>query len=146
MEKFGCNKVEKQTFLMRPGSYDQIFQFLLYVLVLTGNVSYWTEFFLSTLYCSWFFIHGLWTRVYRKCQRYLHMISNIRKEYSFAIFYRDVCCFMLFRTDRICLLITVVGQKILWECCQCITMSTTIWYFIQTHFFELGGFSFLQLF
>lgn len=88
-----------------------------------------------------FFIHELWTRLDCKCRRYLHMISNTRKEYSFAIEY--VCCFVLFKTDRICLFITVVGQKILWECCQCITTYTTIWYFIQTHFFELGGFSFL---
>lgn len=88
-----------------------------------------------------FFIHELWTRLDCKRRRYLHMISNTRKEYSFAIEY--VCCFVLFKTDRICLFITVVGQKILWECCQCITTYTTIWYFIQTHFFKLGGFSFL---
>lgn len=147
MEKLGCNKVEKQTFLMRAGSYDHIFQFLLHMLVLTGNVSCWTEFFLSALLCSWLFIHELWTGVDRKCQRYLRMISNT---YSFVIFYRDVCCFMLFKTDRICLFIPVVGQKIFWEylfnSCQYITTYSTIWYFIQTHFFELGRFSFMQFF
>lgn len=93
-----------------------------------------------------FFIHELWTGVDCKCQRYLHMISSTRKGYSFVIFYRDVCCFGLFKADRICLFIPVVGQKILWECCQRITTYATILYYIQAHIFELGGFSFLQFF
>lgn len=56
------------------------------------------------------------------------------------------CVFVLFKTDRICLFVPVVGQKILWECCQWVTTYTAILYFIQTHFLELGGFSFMQFF